>query len=168
MSTLSLDTRPAEVADAFGIAAIHDASWRQAYTGLIPHKSLDTMIRRRDPKWWARAIRNSTRVLVMESDSQLVGYATIGPNRVSALSQEGEVYELYLLPEYQGVGIGKNLFLAAREQLVRLGFKGTVVWVLEENDPAMQFYRNAGGIDIAEGTETFNGKTLNKVAFAWS
>ena len=168
MSTLSLDTRPAEVADAFGIAAIHDASWRQAYTGLIPHKSLDTMIRRRDPKWWARAIRNSTRVLVMESDSQLVGYATIGPNRVSALSQEGEVYELYLLPEYQGVGIGKNLFLAAREQLVRLGFKGCVVWVLEENDPAMQFYRNAGGIDIAEGTETFNGKTLNKVAFAWS
>ena len=168
MSTLSLDTRPAEVADAFGIAAIHDASWRQAYTGLIPHKSLDTMIRRRDPKWWARAIRNSTRVLVMESDSQLVGYATIGPNRVSALSQEGEVYELYLLPEYQGVGIGKNLFLAAREQLVRLGFKGCVVWVLEENDPAMQFYRNAGGIDIAEGTETFNGKTLNKVALAWS
>ncbi|MCJ8308118.1 MAG: GNAT family N-acetyltransferase [Rhizobiaceae bacterium] len=168
MSTLSLDTRPAEVADAFGIAAIHDASWRQAYTGLIPHKSLDTMIRRRDPKWWARAIRNSTRVLVMETDSQLVGYATIGPNRVSALSQEGEVYELYLLPEYQGVGIGKNLFLAAREQLVRLGFKGCVVWVLEENDPAMQFYRNAGGIDIAEGTETFNGKTLNKVAFAWS
>lgn len=168
MSTLSLDTRPAEVADAFGIAAIHDASWRQAYTGLIPHKSLDTMIRRRDPKWWARAIRNSTRVLVMESDSQLVGYATIGPNRVSALSQEGEVYELYLMPEYQGVGIGKNLFLAAREQLVRLGFKGCVVWVLEENDPAMQFYRNAGGIDIAEGTETFNGKTLNKVAFAWS
>ena len=168
MSTLSLDTRPAEVADAFGIAAIHDASWRQAYTGLIPHKSLDTIIGRRDPKWWARAIRNSTRVLVMESDSQLVGYATIGPNRVSALSQEGEVYELYLLPEYQGVGIGKNLFLAAREQLVRLGFKGCVVWVLEENDPAMQFYRNAGGIDIAEGTETFNGKTLNKVAFAWS
>lgn len=168
MSTLSIDTRPAEAADAFGIAAIHDASWRQAYTGLIPHKSLDTMIRRRDPKWWARAIRNSTRVLVMETDNQLVGYATIGPNRVSALSQEGEVYELYLMPEYQGVGIGKNLFLAAREQLVRLGFKGCVVWVLEENDPAMQFYRNAGGIDIAEGTETFNGKTLNKIAFAWS
>ena len=168
MSTLSLDTRPAKVADAFGIAAIHDASWRQAYTGLIPHKSLDTMIRRRDPKWWARAIRNSTRVLVMEFDSQLLGYATIGPNRVSALSQEGEVYELYLLPECQGVGIGKNLFLAAREQLVRLGFKGCVVWVLEENDPAMQFYRNAGGIDIAEGTETFNGKTLNKIAYAWS
>ncbi len=168
MSTLSLETRPAEVADAFGISAIHDASWRQAYTGLIPHKSLDTMIRRRDPKWWARAIRNSTRVLVMETDNHIVGYATIGPNRVSALSQEGEVYELYLLPEYQGVGIGKKLFIAAREQLLRTGFKGCVVWVLEENHPAMQFYKNAGGVDIAEGSETFNAKTLNKVAFAWS
>lgn len=104
----------------------------------------------------------------METGDQIVGYATIGPNRVSALSQEGEVYELYLAPEYQGVGIGKNLFLAAREQLLHLGFKGCVVWVLEENEPAMQFYRNAGGVDIAEGSETFNAKTLNKIAFAWS
>ena len=79
MSTLSLDTRPAVAADAFNIAAVHDASWRQAYTGRIPHKSLDTMIRRRDPKWWAQAIKNSTRVLVMETGNQLVGYATASP-----------------------------------------------------------------------------------------
>ena len=25
-----------------------------------------------------------------------------------------------------------------------------------------------GGVDIAEGSETFNGKTLNKIAFAWN
>jgi ribosomal protein S18 acetylase RimI-like enzyme len=167
MSILSLDTRRAEISDAIGISAIHDASWRHAYTGLIPHRALDTMIRRRDSKWWARAIRNSTRVLVLESEGHLVGYTTIGPNRVSALSQEGEVYELYLLPEYQGVGIGKKLFLAAREELLRLKFRGCVVWVLEENQPAVQFYRNAGGADIAEGNETFDAKSLNKIAFAW-
>ncbi len=167
MSILSLDTRRATASDAFGISAVHEASWRHAYTGLIPHRALDTMIRRRDPKWWARAIRNSTRILVLETRGQVVGYATIGPNRVSALPQEGEVYELYLLPEYQGVGLGKKLFLAAREELQRLGMKGSVAWVLEDNFPAMEFYRNAGGSDIAEGTETFNGKTLNKVAYAW-
>lgn len=167
MSILSLDTRRAVAGDAFGISAVHDASWRQAYTGLIPHKALDTMIRRRDPKWWARAIRNSTRIIVMETAGQVVGYATLGPNRVSALSQEGEIYELYLLPEYQGVGLGKRLFLAARQQLADIGMSGSVVWVLEDNLPATQFYRNAGGQDIAEGNETFNGKTLNKIAFAW-
>ena len=168
MSILSLDTRRAELADAFGISAVHDASWRQAYVGLIPHKALDTMIRRRDPKWWARAIRNSTRILIVESGDLVVGYATIGPNRVSALPQDGEVYELYMLPEYQGVGIGKKLFLSAREELLRIGLNGSIAWVLEDNQPAMQFYRNAGGVDIAEGSETFNGKTLNKIAFAWN
>ena len=168
MSILFIDTRRADAGDAFGISAVHDASWRQAYTGLIPHKALDTMIRRRDPKWWTRAIRNSTRIMVLETEGQIVGYATLGPNRVSALSQEGEVYELYLLPEYQGVGLGKKLFLAARQELTNLGMKGCVVWVLEDNAPAMQFYGNAGGRDIAEGNETFNGKTLNKVAYAWN
>ncbi len=167
MSTLSLDTRRAVASDAFGISAVHDASWRHAYTGLIPHKALDTMIRRRDPKWWSRAIRNSTRIIVLETQGRVVGYATLGPNRVSALPQQGEVYELYLLPEFQGVGLGKKLFLAARAELIHIGMRGVVVWALEDNDTANQFYRNAGGSDIAEGNETFNGKTLNKVAYAW-
>ena len=168
MSILSLDTRLAKIGDAFGISAVHDASWRHAYGGMIPHKSLDTMVRRRDPQWWARAIRNSTRIMVLESAGQIVGYATLGGNRVSALPYEGEVYELYLMPEYQGVGLGKKLFLAAKQELARLGMRGCVVWVLEDNQPAMQFYRNAGGRDVAEGNETFSGKTLNKIAYAWS
>ncbi len=168
MSILSIESRPAKADDAFGVSAVHDSSWRQTYGGLIPHKALETMVRRRDPKWWARAIRNSTRVLVLESMGQIVGYATLGPNRISALPQSGEVYELYLLPEYQGVGLGKKLFLDARTELAKLGIGDCVVWVLEDNQPAVQFYTNAGGRMVAEGTETFNGKTLNKVAFVWN
>ena len=64
--------------------------------------------------------------------------------------------------------IGKKLFLAAREELMRLSLRGCIVWVLEENQPAVQFYKNAGGVDVAEGSESFNAKTLNKIAFAWN
>lgn len=168
MSTLAIETRRADASDADAISAIHEAAWNQAYCGLIPHKALAAMISRRDAKWWSRAIRKSTRILVMEAMGEIVGYATLGSNRVSALPQQGEVYELYLQPEYQGVGLGKRLFLAARTELVRLGYSGCVVWVLEENAPAITFYRNAGGTDIAEGSETFSGKTLPKLAFAWN
>ena len=129
MSTVSIGTRRAVIDDAFAISATHEAAWRHAYTGMIPHKSLDTMVRRRDAKWWARAIRHSTRILVLESDNQIVGYATMGPNRVAALPQDGEVYELYLLPEYQGVGLGKTAVFGSAagtpsnwpEKLCRLG-----------------------------------------------
>ena len=167
MKILSLDTRRAEPRHASGIAHVHQQSWRNAYSGIIPHKALDKMIRRRDETWWAKAIRHSTRIVVVEDDESVVGYATLGPNRVAALPQDGEVYELYLLPEYQGVGLGRKLFLAARQELFNSGMKSTIVWVLEDNVPASEFYRNAGGKDIAEGGETFDGKELRKIAFCW-
>ena len=167
MTTTTIATRRARAEDAFGIAAVHDASWRQAYGGIIPHKALEAMVRRRGPAWWAKAVRNSTRVLVMEAEGRIVGYATLGPNRVPALAQKGEIYELYLQPEYQGVGLGKQLFLAARQELAASGMRDSLAWVLEDNAPAIRFYRNAGGLDVAEGTETFDGRTLNKLAFAF-
>ena len=167
MTTLLIETRRAGLKDSAGIAHVHEVSWQHAYTGLIPHGALRTMIKRRNELWWARAIRNSTRILVMQHSDEIVGYATLGANRVSALPQDGEVYELYLLPQYQGIGLGRQLFIAAREELLSLGMKGCIVWVLEDNHNASHFYINAGGKDVAEGTETFNDRKLNKIAFAW-
>ncbi|MEM7299913.1 MAG: GNAT family N-acetyltransferase [Pseudomonadota bacterium] len=167
MSTTSIDIRRAEPADAPSIADTHQLSWRQAYTGVLPWKALDSMVRRRDEAWWERAIRQSTRVLVVDIDGLVAGYATLGRNRVKALPFGGEIYEIYLRPEYQGVGLGTHLFLAARRDLKQSGQKGLVVWALEANDMAMEFYTNAGGRDVAEGYETFDGQTLKKIAFAW-
>jgi ribosomal protein S18 acetylase RimI-like enzyme len=83
------------------------------------------------------------------------------------LKQEGEIYELYLRPEYQGIGLGTRLFAAARERLARHGLKGLVVWALEDNDNALDFYAGAGGRDVAEGVEVFDQKALRKLAFVW-
>ncbi len=46
-------------------------------------------------------------------------------------------------PEYQGVGLGTRLFLAARRELGRFGFDSVVVWALADNENACRFYRNA-------------------------
>ena len=70
-------------------------------------------------------------------------------------------------PEYQGIGLGTRLFAAAREKLAAHGLTGLVVWALEENDNAVDFYSRAGGRDIAEGVEVFDAKALRKVAFVW-
>lgn len=167
MTTVTVNTRRAGKADAHAIARVHDRAWLGAYSGMIPHSALNRMVQRRGAKWWSDAISRRTVILVLEMEDQIVGYATIGRNRVSTLPFAGEVYELYLLPEYQGVGLGAHLFLAALGELKRRGLRGAVVWVLEDNIPALRFYRNAGGREIAEGTETFDGKDLNKIAFAW-
>lgn len=167
MSTITVETRRAQRADADTIAKVHDKAWWNAYSGMVPHQALARMVQRRGPAWWASAIARRTVILVLEMQGKIVGYATIGRNRVKTLPFDGEIYEIYLLPEYQGVGLGAHLFLAALGELKRRGLKGSVVWVLADNEPAVRFYKNAGGREIASGRESFDGVTLKKLAFGW-
>jgi ribosomal protein S18 acetylase RimI-like enzyme len=168
MNTLTIDIRKAEPCDADAIAGVHHEAWQGAYAGIIPHRALNTMIGRRGTSWWENAIRRAASVLVIEMGDEVVGYATLGRNRARELPQEGEIYELYLRPEYQGLGLGSRLFAAARERLEAHGLSGLVVWALEENENALRFYEGAGGRDVAEGVEVFDAKALRKVAFVWN
>ena len=167
MTTITIGIRKAELDDAEAIADVHHAAWQGAYAGIIPHRSLTNMLQRRGAGWWANAIRRAASVLVIEVGGEVAGYATIGRNRSRELRQEGEIYELYLRPEYQGIGLGRRLFSAARKKLSDSGLRGLVVWALEENGGALSFYESAGGRDIAEGVEIFDQKALKKVAFVW-
>ena len=168
MSALIQDIRRARPGDARQIADTHDASWRHAYSGMLPHRALDRMVRRRDEQWWDRAIHRSTIILVAQLSDQIAGYATLGLNRVNSLNPDGEIYEIYLRPEYQGIGLGTGLFLDARKELRRRRLNGTVVWVLAENSQAIRFYENAGGKKIAEGYEIFDGEKVLKIAYCWN
>ncbi|PYE88998.1 GNAT family N-acetyltransferase [Phyllobacterium leguminum] len=168
MTTLTIDIRRAVLEDATAIADVHHEAWQGAYAGIIPHKALNAMLERRRAEWWARAIRLSTQILVAEAGGKVVGYATLGPNRAHQLTQKGEIYELYIQPEYQGIGLGGRLLRTARRCLADMGLPGTVIWALEDNTLALSFYRGAGGRDIAESIECFDSKTLKKVAFAWN
>jgi GNAT superfamily N-acetyltransferase len=167
MNTLTIDIRKAEPRDAAAIADVHHDAWRGAYSGIIPYRALARMINRRGVNWWTNAIRRAASVLVIEIGGEIAGYATLGRNRARELPQQGEIYELYLRPEYQGIGLGSRLFAAARQKLSSHGLKGMVVWALEENANALDFYAGAGGRDVAEGIEVFDNKALRKVAFVW-
>ncbi|TQX88620.1 MULTISPECIES: GNAT family N-acetyltransferase [Rhizobium] len=167
MKTLSIDVRRAEPHDARAISETHRLSWQYAYTGIIPHRALSQMIERRGEAWWRRATRGPATLLVLDVAGTVAGYATLGLNRASALPQEGEIYELYLRPEYQGIGLGRLLFGEARRLLKSLGCKGMVVWCLEDNENAERFYRSHGGLDFCEGLETFGGEQVKKIGFVW-
>ena len=77
--------RHARPGDAEAIAAVHDASWRDAYRGVIPGGELERMIARRGPRWWHSAIVKGTGLLVLDFDKAIAGYATYGRNRVPSM-----------------------------------------------------------------------------------
>lgn len=167
MSTVVIEIRQAKPADAVAVAQTHDEAWRAAYQGIIPGPELDKLINRRGPDWWESAIRKGSRVAILGFGDTIAGYSNYGRNRARSLYYDGEIYELYLRPEFQGLGFGRRLFSAARRDLVQSGLKSLVIWALSDNDSAVEFYRALGGRAVARSSERFGSKVLDKIAFAW-
>lgn len=159
--------RHASPGDAEDIAFVHDVSWRDAYRGVIPGVELERMIARRGPSWWRSAILRGTGLLALEHDAQIVGYATFGRNRVPSMPYSGEIFELYLLPQHQGLGLGRRLFNVARRELAEHGYLSTIVWALADNDKALAFYGRLGGQTVRRAEERFGSDMLTRVAFGF-
>ena len=162
-----ISVRMARPGDEGGIAHVHDVAWREAYRGVIPGRELERMVQRRGPAWWRQAIRAGTRLIVLDFADHIVGYASYGRNRMRALPFGGEIFELYLTPEYQGVGLGRRMFEASRADLSAHGFPTFVVWALGGNDRAMDFYIRRGGAIVRRARERFGEETRERVAFGF-
>ena len=165
-ASLDVEVRRARIGDAADLADLFRDSWRATYRGVIPHTHLENMIRRRGPARWRSAIRSGEMVLVVEYDGKPVGYATCGTAR-SRGAQKAEIYEIYLLPEYQGLGFGEYLFEACRYRLDQRRLRGLIVWSLAENTQAINFYWQLGGRPLVSSYERIGGVRLEKIAFSW-
>ena len=165
-SEVKVSIRSGILGDAPALAEIFKDAWVNAYRGILPEFHLDKIIRRRDPAWWQGAVRSRDRTLVIEVGGTVVGYATFGPTRTRGPYQ-GEIYELYMTPVYQGLGFGERLFEACRHALDQKRLKGLVVWALVANQGACHFYWRRGGRPVASVLETFGTTKLEKAAFAW-
>jgi len=162
-----ISIRTARLGDEVQIARVHDSAWREAYQGVIPGRELERMILRRGPAWWRQAIRGGTRLMVLDFADTVAGYASYGRNRMPTLAYSGEIFELYVAPEYQGGGLGKRMFDAARDDMAAHGYLSFVVWALAGNDRALEFYRRLGGAIVRRAPERFGAETRERVAFGF-
>jgi ribosomal protein S18 acetylase RimI-like enzyme len=158
--------RSGKPADATALARIFKEAWLLAYRGIIPHLHLESMVRQRSPEWWRDALKTGDSALVLEMAGTVAGYATIGSARQRGPFQ-GEIYELYLDPIYQGLGLGEHLFEGCRHSLDMRKLSGLIVWALLDNTGACDFYWRRGGRPVASTFTKIGGERLEKVAFAW-
>ncbi|MEZ5922985.1 MAG: GNAT family N-acetyltransferase [Hyphomicrobiaceae bacterium] len=159
--------RPGRPADASPLAAVFRESWLVAYQGIIPYAYLTAMIGRRGTEWWDSILSTSELPLVLEAGGTVAGYASYGRAR-GPLKYDGEIYELYLAPVYQGLGFGEQLFESARQRLAEKELHSLVVWALSDNLGACDFYHRRGGTPVAKASERFGTALVPKTAFAWS
>jgi L-amino acid N-acyltransferase YncA len=161
--------RDGRAADAAAIAAVHVASWRAAYPGLLPAAVLADLSVEHRTATWERVLADRRHfVVVAERDGCVTGVGHAGPARDADVgSTTGQLTTLYLAPGTWGAGTGRALHDAALGCLVAAGYDSAVVWMLSTNDRARRFYERQGwGRDRVLRVQQFGGRVVIDHRFA--
>jgi len=168
--------RRARRSDAAAIGRVHVETWQSSYAGLLPDALLVAMSDVRQSAWWSRALADPDQardIFVADDDERgVVGFASGGPTRdmpegLDGLeTRVGEVYTLYVEPDFQNQGLGRGLLDALFGQLVADGYDTAILWMLAEN-PTRFFYESMGGEQVGERIDTLAGADVEEVAYAW-
>lgn len=138
--------RLASIADAEKIASVHAISWQKMYHDFIPEDILDRFSFSERLHQWEYLLSAGVTVILAEELDRTVGFVSICPLR-NALPQHkhfGEISAIYVHPDYWRQGIGRQLCLAALNQLKKQDFVSVALWVLEANILARNFYEALG------------------------
>ena len=168
---------PATERDAAGIAKVYVDAWRSAYAAILPHRGLLGMSYEQQARYWSWAIRNPadahTVIVATEADHGVVGFTSFGPARPGDRpagfvgdAKVGEIYTLYVQPDFHERGIGRQLLAAAFAAMVDKGYGCSFLWVLRDN-PSRYFYERVGGKAVAERQERTWGRTVDQVCYGW-
>jgi RimJ/RimL family protein N-acetyltransferase len=156
--------RDAELGDAPDLARVHVSSWQTAYVGLIDQAFLDAMsVESRIERWKLLLGQDRTRVLVIEVEGSVVGFCSLG-----ATDHEGwgEIYAIYVDPEYWGGGLGRELLAAGETALSASGHGRAVLWVLEGNLRARVFYERQGWVSAKPiRLENIGGSPVTEIRY---
>jgi ribosomal protein S18 acetylase RimI-like enzyme len=165
--------RPVKPEDGMGIGFVRVTTWRVAYTGLISDEFLRQMDIEVDGRRWTNGISqlaDTGRCGFVAEDSatgQVVGFCLAGPERTGDVEYPGEIYALYILPEYQRQKIGQSLVHAATGWLKNRGFATMIIYVLRDNHPSRRFYEALGGTAVREKKQEIGGMLLVEVGYGY-
>jgi ribosomal protein S18 acetylase RimI-like enzyme len=135
--------RRAEVADVEAVREVGVKTWPVAYAGIASPEFIADGI----AQWWSaelveRGIRTGI-TLVAVDDSAGEGERIVGMVGVGREAEHWVMWKLYVLPEYQGGGVG-TLLLDAAIAALPADATQLMLDVLAGNEQAIGFYRKHG------------------------
>ncbi|MGP3967465.1 GNAT family N-acetyltransferase [Streptomyces sp. 6N223] len=181
---MSCAIREMTVSDTDAVAQARVQGWRHAYAGIVPQQVIDGL----DTGRVSAGLRDSLpgkpvdRIHLVAEDAGegVIGWAHFGPYRpIDGLDEPGgaadggeepgwgELYAIYVLPAFIGLGVGRALMAATLDGLAARGEERARLWVLRDNAPARRFYERAGfRPDGAENVLDMDGVPVTEVRYA--
>ena len=121
-----------------GKSLVHWQTWREAYDDLLPADFQETMTLEKC-RFFSQKYPENT--LIAMDGKKVVGFISYGNFRDETI-QAGEIIALYVLKDYYGKGVSKQLMHAAFVALDQ--FSEIYLWVLKENKRAIAFDQKMG------------------------
>jgi GNAT superfamily N-acetyltransferase len=156
--------------DVEAIAALHAASWRATYRGIMPDDFLDREADADRLRHWRsrmQALGPETILLKAVSGDALWAFAC---TFLDADGTWGALLDnLHVAPTQTGQGIGARLLIATLERVNQVRPHGRLhLWVFEANTRARRFYERLGGVLVEQKVvEVVPGVRVPELRYAW-
>ncbi|MBR3133960.1 MAG: GNAT family N-acetyltransferase [Clostridia bacterium] len=160
---MNLKIRKGVKQDAKGVVEVNTYTWLTTYKGIMPEEVLKNRVKtmeQRIPKV-EKSIIEDDNLYVAVDDERVVGIITYGKSRNEKYLDSGEVYSIYVLDEYQGLGLGKKLFLTGINELIDKGYNSMIVDVVDGNK-TIHFYEKFGGENVEDRIDEFGTSKITE------
>ena len=155
--------RKAKQSDARGIVEVNTYTWLTTYKGLMPDEILDNRVKTIEDRVskTANSIREKDNAYVVIDNDKVIGIMSYGKSRNEEYPESGEIYSIYILEEYQGLGLGKKLFMIGINELINEGYNTMILNVLNGNN-TIKFYEKYCGKKVGEKQDNFGDTILTE------
>jgi GNAT superfamily N-acetyltransferase len=149
----ALVIRQATADDIPALSRLHVITWNATYAPLLmkgpSEKIRETQWRQKfaknDPTWFCFVVENGS--------GELIGFAQ--GNRSDHPEYAGELNKIYLLREYQGVGLGRRLIGVVAQRFLSEGVDS--MWLFgDARNPSNKVWLALGGVKTDEDSGTGN------------
>ena len=136
---MNITIKPMETDEEIkGKAFVHWKCWQETYPGLVSREYLEKLTLEKVEEMAFQWLDN---ILVAKEEDRVIGFVGYGQHGPEA-PDTGEVFALYVLPEYQGMGVGRQLLEAAVDKLSACPH--LCLWAVKGNERAIRFYEKNG------------------------
>lgn len=156
--------RPATVDDADVIAALHAASWRSAYRGILSDRTLGPALEGERRSHWG------SKLAAMSADDTVLIADGLGFVAVWAKGEPGfgaYIDNLHVRPERRSGGLGRRLLGEAMRRVASRGESGAYLWVFDGNTRAIDLYFRLGGEIVEGGFDEIDGVQVAHSRIVW-